>query len=58
MCERNEESPTRLGSRMAGRFRGVGLDREILEFHGLVVPANFDDPLPESESLPGKVTHE
>jgi hypothetical protein len=34
---------------MAGRFQGVGLDREIPELHGLVVPANFDDPLPESE---------
>lgn len=49
MCERSEESPTQLGSRIAGRFEGVGLDREIPELRDLVVPANFDDPLPESE---------
>lgn len=37
------QPPTKLGSRIAGRFANVGLDEDILELRGQPVrPARFD----------------
>ena len=37
------EAPERLGSRIAGRFVGVGLDEDVLELRGqAVTPARFE----------------
>ena len=42
VCE-EDEAPARLGSRIAARFAGIGLDDEILELRGqAVVPAHFE----------------
>lgn len=34
--------PAALGSRIAARFAGTGLDEDIIELSGLVRPADFD----------------
>jgi antitoxin FitA len=40
-----DEAPARLGSRIAARFRRIGLDEDIVELRGqLVSPARFDEP--------------
>jgi plasmid stability protein len=39
-----DEPPARLGSRIAARFKGIGLEQDIAELRGhRVRPAQFDD---------------
>jgi plasmid stability protein len=39
-----DEPPARLGSRIAARFKGIGLEQDIAELRGQRVrPAQFDD---------------
>jgi hypothetical protein len=43
VCEINRGTGTPLGSRIAARFRGVGLDPDLAELRGqLAQPADFE----------------
>jgi plasmid stability protein len=44
-ARKSEDSRPGLGTRLAARFRGIGLNEEIPELRGYPVqPADFDDP--------------